>query len=379
MGSRITHAPGQGFAGRVSTGKVDSLTGIRGLAALWVAWFHFSSYPDIGAIDLGPIVACGYWGVDVFFVLSGLVLAINYAPRFASRDFDWRVFRAFLGKRLARIYPLHLATFLLVFVFWKLAMHTGQNFPLKDNNNRWTELCNVLLIHAWGLVRPSFNAPSWSVSAEWFAYLFVFPLCAAGLRKRSVPYCLAVVGVIWLAFVAYIFRYYAGSLALVTADGILRIIPEFIAGYALYRLASLRRPGGGNWALLVGLAAIAVLAFLPAVTVVLLLPAIMLLMFGLYSGGSLVEAIFANRVAVFLGEISYSIYMVHIIVAAVGNHLVRLAGIAPTITHAVIVLIGETLLTLGLAFIAYRCIEVPGRALIGARLGLHEPAMVVAQ
>jgi hypothetical protein len=42
VGSRITQAPGQGFVGRVSTGKVDSLTGIRGLAALWVAWFHFS-------------------------------------------------------------------------------------------------------------------------------------------------------------------------------------------------------------------------------------------------------------------------------------------------------------------------------------------------
>jgi peptidoglycan/LPS O-acetylase OafA/YrhL len=71
--------------------------------------------------------------------------------------------------------------------------------------------------------------------------------------------------------------------------------------------------------------------------------------------------------------------MVHIIVAAVGNHLVRLAGIAPTITHAVIVLIGETLLTLGLAFVAYRCIEVPGRALVGAKLGLREPVAVVAQ
>jgi peptidoglycan/LPS O-acetylase OafA/YrhL len=375
----MTPAPERGLAGTISTGKVDSLTGIRGFAALWVALFHFSSYPDIGAIDLGPIVACGYWGVDVFFVLSGLVLAINYAPRFASADFDWRAFRAFLGKRIARIYPLHLATFLLVFVFWKLAMHTGQSFPLKDNNNRWTELCNVLLIHAWGLTRPSFNAPSWSVSAEWFAYLFVFPLCAAGLRRRSVPYCLAVVAVVWLAFLAYIFRYYSGSLVLVTADGILRIIPEFIAGYTLYRLAALQRPGGGNRALLAGLATIAALAFLPAVTVVFLLPAIMLLMLGLYSGGSLVEAIFANRGAVFLGEISYSIYMVHIIVAAVANHLVRLAGIAPTITHASMVLIGETLLTLGLAFVAYRCIEVPGRALVGAKLGLLEPAAVLAQ
>jgi peptidoglycan/LPS O-acetylase OafA/YrhL len=105
----------------------------------------------------------------------------------------------------------------------------------------------------------------------------------------------------------------------------------------------------------------------------------MLLMFGLYSGGPLVGAIFANRVAVFLGEISYSIYMVHIIVAAIANHLVRLGGISPTITHAVIVLIAETLLTLGLAFVAYRCIEVPGRALVGAKLGLLEPATAVAQ
>src|SRR6202041_1125912 len=101
--------------------------------------------------------------------------------------------------------------------------------------------------------------------------------------------------------------------------------------------------------------AIVVLAYLPNVTVVLLFPAIMLLMFGLYSGGALVEAIFANRLAVFLGEISYSIYMVHILVAAVANHLIRLAGVTPTIPHAVMVLLGETLLTIGLAFMAYRC------------------------
>ena len=71
--------------------------------------------------------------------------------------------------------------------------------------------------------------------------------------------------------------------------------------------------------------------------------------------------------------------MVHIIVAAVANHLVRLAGVAPTVTHAVVVLIAETPLTMELAFVAYRCIEVPGRALVGAKLGLLEPATVVAQ
>jgi peptidoglycan/LPS O-acetylase OafA/YrhL len=362
----------------VSTGKVDSLTGIRGLAALWVAWFHFSSYPDIGAIDLGRIVTCGYWGVDVFFVLSGLVLAMNYAPRFATRHFDWRAFGAFLGKRIARIYPLHLATFLLVFVFWKFAMHTGQAFPLRDNNNRWTELSNVLLIHAWGVAPPSFNAPSWSVSAEWFAYLFVFPVCVAGLRRLSAPFCLAVAGVLWLAFVAYVFCVHDGVLALVTADGIVRIIPEFVGGYALYRLAIHQRPGRGSWALVAGLAAIVALAYLPNVTVILLFPAIMLLMFGLYSGGALVEAIFANRLAMFLGEISYSIYMVHIIVAAVANHLIRLAGVTPTIPHAVMVLLGETLLTMALAFLAYRYIEVPGRALVGSKLGRLSPATVAA-
>jgi peptidoglycan/LPS O-acetylase OafA/YrhL len=364
---------------RASTGKIDSLTGLRGFAALWVALFHFSSYPDIGAIVLGAIVFHGFWGVDIFFVLSGLVLSINYAPRFASRSFDWAAFGSFLGKRVARIYPLHLATFLLVFACWKLAMYTGQRFPLAENNNRWTELCNLLMIHAWGIVPSSFNAPSWSVSAEWFAYLFVFPLCAMGLWKRSTLFCLALVSVLWIAFVAYVFRYYSGLLVLVTADGILRIIPEFSAGYVLYRLTNGQRARSGSWWAIGGFATLFTLAYLPDAAFFVLLPAIMLLLFGLYCGGLWVEAIFANRTAVFLGEISYSIYMVHIIVAAVGNHLFRLAGIAPTVAHAVLMLAVETLLTLGLSYLVYRCIEVPGRALIGAKLGVLKPSPAIAR
>jgi peptidoglycan/LPS O-acetylase OafA/YrhL len=240
-------------------------------------------------------------------------------------------------------------------------------------------LCNVLLIHAWGVAPSSFNAPSWSISAEWFAYLFLFPLCAAGLRRCSIAYCLAVVTLLWLLFLAYVSHFHAGGLALVTGDGVLRIIPEFIAGYALYRLATLRRSGSADWALAAGLTAIVALAFLPPATVVLLLPAIMLMMFGLYGGGSLVEAIFGNPVTVFLGEISYSIYMVHVIVAALANHLVRLSGIAPSYAHSLIVLAGETLLTLAAAFVAYRCIELPGRTLINAKLGRLAPATAAAQ
>jgi peptidoglycan/LPS O-acetylase OafA/YrhL len=52
----MTHAPRQGFAGRVA-GKVDSLTGIRGLAALWMALFHFSTYPELRSLEPATAVA----------------------------------------------------------------------------------------------------------------------------------------------------------------------------------------------------------------------------------------------------------------------------------------------------------------------------------
>jgi peptidoglycan/LPS O-acetylase OafA/YrhL len=348
---------------------VDNLTGIRGFAALWVACFHFQNLPIMQALQLGPIVTRGFRGVDVFFVLSGLVLALNYAQRFASPNLDWAMFREFLVRRFARIYPVHLATFLIVFAGFEFAVHTGHNFPLQQNDDLWTAICNLLLVHAWGMTKDvSWNIASWSISAEWFAYIFVFPFCVLILRRLSVIGCLSATFISWLAFLGFVFLFQRGGLAFATTDGALRIIPEFIGGYSVYRIitqASVKISGDLSAA--IGLAAILIISYLPAAAVVLLLPAIMMLMIGLYAGGTAVNAVFGHKVAIFLGEISYSIYMVHLIVAVLFDHFAWALNISATLMHAVLIFIIEMLTTISLSYLMYISIELPGRAMIAQR------------
>src|SRR5690242_14121324 len=94
-----------------NTSEIRALTGLRGVCAVWVMLFHaFFCAPFFGT-PLDWVLSAGHMGVDVFFVLSGFVLAYNYA------DATWtaRSYGAFLRKRFARIYPVH-AFMLLVFV-----------------------------------------------------------------------------------------------------------------------------------------------------------------------------------------------------------------------------------------------------------------------
>jgi peptidoglycan/LPS O-acetylase OafA/YrhL len=350
--------------------QIRNLTGIRGFAALWVALFHFQATSGVASLKLGPVIGGGVLGVDIFFVLSGLILAITYAPRFAVQGFNWRLCGDFVLRRFARIYPLHLATFLLMVLFWDIASENNYDFRGLLTNNWWSALCNLLLIHAWGLTRQlSWNAPSWSVSAEWFAYLTVFPLCVIVMRKRSALQVMAVAMLVWMAFLGFVLACHGGKLSQVTTDGFLRIIPEFVAGYATYRVViGSQQRLSGSLSTLLALSGIALILLLPFAALVFLLPAIVLLMIGLYRGGGAVDWIFGNSAVVFLGEISYSIYMIHIFVQIIANQIIRRLDIATTATHGCLILLAEMIATIGLGYLGYYLIEVPARKALVSRM-----------
>ena len=90
---------------------VRSLTGIRGLAAMWVVLLHGTTQlmPDNGIARL-PFIAKGYLAVDLFFVLSGFVLVMS-SQRSFSADFGLAVRRFYIG-RVFRVYPLNIVTLL---------------------------------------------------------------------------------------------------------------------------------------------------------------------------------------------------------------------------------------------------------------------------
>jgi len=87
-------------------GEIRALTGLRSIAATWVVVFHLSWLLTIAAPGatslLGPLISSGAQGVDLFFLLSGYVLALNYTERIGERAGLRNAVR-FLGGRIARV------------------------------------------------------------------------------------------------------------------------------------------------------------------------------------------------------------------------------------------------------------------------------------
>jgi peptidoglycan/LPS O-acetylase OafA/YrhL len=287
---------------------INPLTSLRFFAAMWVVLYHY--WPNLGR-SLPPLVAKGYLGVELFFVLSGFILCHVYLDGLAAGRFGYG---SFLWARLARIYPLHLVTLIGAGVMALAAGAAGHVFD--SNVLSWPSLpANLLLVQAWGLApQAAWNHPSWSISAEWFAYL-IFPLFAwAALKFAKRPY-LAALGAFAALVVVYAGFQALAGFPLTHANirwGALRIVPSFAYGAAVYlvwraaaaesRAAPLLGAAISGAAVAVGAQFGAPDALLVGLFGLLILSLAMLAKAGKNSGGG---ALF-----VYMGEISYSIYMV---------------------------------------------------------------------
>ena len=164
-------------------------------------------------------------------------------------------YRAFVRKRLARIYPLHLATIILFCAIGGLVVLL--RIPVRDRSFFDLSLlpANLLLIHAWGIVdRTGLNIPSWSISAEWFVYL-LFPLLAVMLRRSGAV--LALLVAFGLAVAIESVRTAAGMPPgdIATIDfGNFRALPSFLAGMAVFVLVDAMPARRVPWRVAHGLA-----------------------------------------------------------------------------------------------------------------------------
>jgi peptidoglycan/LPS O-acetylase OafA/YrhL len=149
--------------------KLPSLTGLRWLAAFMVFGFHIGTLQVIQhprphhLWDL--VFGQGASGVSFFFILSGVVLV------WSARPTDTK--RAFWQRRFAKIFPNHAATWAVVII---LMILWGDYIAKK------VALANLFLLHTW-INRPNYpfsvNTVSWSLGCEAFFYLclpFALPL-----------------------------------------------------------------------------------------------------------------------------------------------------------------------------------------------------------
>ena len=344
------------------------LTALRFMAALWVVVFSF--WPHLSTDWQPALVSKGYLGVELFFVLSGFILSHVYLERFGTKNASYR---AFVWARLARIYPLQLATLLGVMALGLVAGAVG--ISISENVLDWKSfIANVFMVHAWGFTDTAgWNHPSWSVSAEWFAYLGFPAFALVSWKLKDRPYIALLLAAVFLVGLYEVFPRLAGfKLTEATYHwGILRIVPAFGYGCALY-LAF--RKGGAKRPVLLSALALAMLVFSAAF---IDNDALIVL-----SAGSLIAALaclsnkqagpIASAPAVWLGEISYAIYMCcapWLMVST--NLLARLTGNTDKKFNLLIWLIIIAGL-IAFAAVAHHLIERPARRFL-RRVGPQQP------
>ena len=338
--------------------EITDLTICRAVFAAWVFIYHVDLYVGFSA-RLGPfagIVHCGYLGVDGFFMLSGLVLAYTH-PEFAKSKSG--LFK-FWGKRLARIYPLHLVTLLLFAALFLTGLADGVTPRDPDRFGFSAFVQNLFLVHGWGWAsQGAWNYPSWSVSTEWAGYL-LFPglWFLAAYFDRYVALQVIIVGFLALGLIT---TRHSHNLNLTFSEGLWRFFPEFIIGICTLRYASMLADFMRlrQFSLFGGLAMVAIGAVLGYD-----LATVIGEWFVLYACAMQADAtmppFFRAPILRRLGLLSYAFYMSFALAELVMSQWFRREGWAP-VSHAILFSAGMTAITAGLAVILHVSIEVPAR------------------
>jgi peptidoglycan/LPS O-acetylase OafA/YrhL len=353
---------------------IPALTGLRGAAALWVACYHLLLPAGFVTGRLAAMLGRGYLAVDLFFVLSGFVMALSYGHLFAANRARG-AFGHFLWRRLARLYPLYGLILVVRFAYTALRYHSFDlprpwiAAPLADP--AWDMPTNLLMVQSWGLAGSSIGT-AWSISAEWGAY-WLFPILAMLVLWRGWPTALVTLAgaaalILGVAALDAGNGAHAGVLDAwngLTAGPMMRCLGGFTLGMGLYRLAALPRVAASARSAAFRAAILLVLVAMlaiggPDLAIYPLFP-LLVLSLACTTGPTL----FATPALVWLGDISYALYLLHIFllhpldVTRAQSRLMLPYWAADIVAPAAIFAV-----LLAAAHLTHRAIERPGRRLM---------------
>ena len=287
---------------------IEAIDCYRGLAALFVTTIHL----NINTLFGNTLFKNGLF-VQLFFVISGYVLYINYHKKLENLS----SFRQFLKKRFLRLYPLHLF-FLLLFLILEVckliaAQYFGiiPNRPVFVENNFSSFVYNLFLIQNFFGSPGSYNGPSWSISAEFFTYIiFAFTII---FFKKKLIYILILYIFIFIFYFSNFFNYdwgYNGWLSCMYSFS----IGVIFAKIYLYKKLILKTYLINSIFLIT---LILTIFFIGNKTLDYYMPFLfgyLLYITSSLSKISLIYKIVFNKFLIFLGKISYSIYLSHVLI-----------------------------------------------------------------
>ena len=295
--------------------KIDQLTFTRFVAAIAIVAYHFGRPLNIFSHPLvSKILTQANIGVSFFFILSGFVMIIAYGSKKNIDSYSY------LKNRFSRIYPLYLFAILLMLIL--------QTFDAKEDFVFSDLILNVLMLQAWFPEKVfTVNLTGWSLSVE-FLFYAIFPLMFNFFyQKYKLKQLVIPVFLIWFFTQIFLFCAINGHWVIINESVTKRFllyfplmhINQFLAGNlaGLFFIQHLKNRSG-NYDLIIALLFCLIplaLIFRPeflnyhdGLLALLFIPLIIFI--SLNTG--IITKIFSQKIFVFLGEISYGIYILQI-------------------------------------------------------------------
>jgi peptidoglycan/LPS O-acetylase OafA/YrhL len=355
---------------RPTQNKLLGLEIVRFVCAFAVLLYHYQHFTFVNyhAADFARELQPGYsalrllfdyglWGVNIFWCISGFIFFWKYRNSIADRAIGGK---KFFVLRFSRLYPLHIATLLLVAAFQLIYFRLVGTYFVYPINDAWHFLLQLFMASNWGLEdRFSFNGPIWSISVEVMVY-FLFYLFLRYLgRSAWINIGIIVVGAMLKHF----------KLSPNVVDCLLYFYIGGLAAMAALRVQTARKRAWINaaaWTVAVSapLAAWILHAFdVPKFPYLFCLAYTPVLLFCVSQQGEVSRG--AQRFIEAAGNMTYSSYLLHFPIQLITVTAFTMAGVAVPLYHFWF-FAAYLAVTLTAAYYTYRYFEAPAQDAIRA-------------
>lgn len=277
------------------------LDALRGIAALMVVLFHYTLRRE----DYDVVLKLGTTGVDLFFIISGFVIFMSLQKIESGRQF--------MANRFARLYPTYWTAVTFTFILMT-AVNAVYHPHLLDWQHVWRYIANLTMFQFY-LGVPDLDSIYWTLLLEMLFYLFMLLLFKLKLLKHinSIGLILSAATV----FSALFFYDMPAVRNIIVYLPVLQFIPLFLMGINFYKIYTSYNKGFNKY----------IIPFLCLIMQILLFKyagrsrhfihhheyaamlTVYFILFTAFVNGGL--GFIVNKITLFLGRISYALYVVH--------------------------------------------------------------------
>lgn len=180
-----------------------AITSLKGISALIIACvYHVAAagfFDSDGTlfmqnnVIIKALYTHGMWLVKLFFIISGVVFWLNYAPKIRQKEY---VFKNWIKRRIVRIYPVMITTLLMATIMQEIYRHHFGYYWLRcADNNLFTFVLNLIGLQILFPYHFSFNCPAWALTIFFVCWIIFYLIVtiANGNKKYELYFCMAMI------------------------------------------------------------------------------------------------------------------------------------------------------------------------------------------